>query len=147
MATVSLNLSAAVVDALTGWPMLRAALHNAGLVCCSLLSRRFSSPPYASPGGTIYQSHSAHVYYPVADDWGTSLAAHFVLLDTEAAALGLSDAASEYLSLHAAALVAQQERASGGRTFQSQDEYRYAGREQWAGELIGRACRDPARGG
>jgi hypothetical protein len=139
MAQVSLSLSAATVDALAGRPMLRAALHNAALVYCSLLSRRFSSPPYASPGGTIYQSHSAQVYYPVADDWGTSLMAQFVLLDTQAAALGLTDAASEYLGLHAAALVAQQARASDGRTFQSPDEYRYVGREQWVGEQIGRA--------
>ena len=139
MATASFNVFAAAVDALAGRPTLRTAVRGAARVYSSLLDRRFPSPPYAAPGGTVYRRGSALLYYPVASDWGTSLRAHVVGLDAAAAVLGVSGEAPAFLRLHAQALLDMQARSPDGRTYRSWDEYRYVGREQWVAEQLGRA--------
>jgi hypothetical protein len=139
MATASLNLFAAAVDALADRPTLRTAVRGASLVYSSLLHRSFAAPPYAAPGGTIYRRGSAQLYSPVTSDWGTSLRAHFVGFDAAAAALGVSGEAPALLRLHAQALLDMQARSQDGRTYQSWDEYRYTGREQWVAEQLARA--------
>lgn len=96
----------------------------------------FTVPPYDSPGGQIYVTNSASIYYPQGIDWKTGQMLPFALVDAETAAYGVGTATSEqYETLHAEAQLALQARFSDGHTFLDSNEYNYVGREEHTAQL------------
>ena len=58
-----------------GFPYARSAPQAATTLVApvygSYTTTKYSSPPYLSPGGTVYQPCSEAVYWPQGCDWGT----------------------------------------------------------------------------
>ena len=107
---------------------------NADIVYRALATVRFASPPYASPGGTVYQS-GGQIYYPMGVSWGVRRPATFVGVDGFARQYAAKDTnAGQFLRDHAADARALQLRFSDGRMYvdgPSEDSYRL-GREEYA---------------
>lgn len=135
IATVLHNANAALAYSLSGMPTPEAAFFNADVMYAALVDRAFSSPPYLSPGGTIYIRGSADLYYPQGNDWGTHRRMHMVLVDVQAQLYGLDGRASKggafWEPLHASMVLAMQGRAPDRSTYQGAAEDTYAGREPW----------------
>ena len=128
------NLDEVLVDALAGVPTPEAARWGLAHVYAGLTDVTFSGPRYAAPGGSVYQGE--HVYYPQGCDWGTGQALPYALVDAQAAAFGFGSsrsAAHESRHLHQHAHL--QARFRDGRTFASDKEYRYVGREEHTAQL------------
>ena len=130
------NVDAVLVDALAGTATPAAALRGLGPVRAALSSVDFDPALYLAPGGPIYQDGPTPVYYPQGCDWGTGQALPFALVDAESSAFGFGTATSDAdEDRHLAAQLALQARATDGRTFATDAEYRYAGREEHTAQL------------
>ena len=128
------NLDEVLVDALAGIPTPEAARWGLAHVYAALTDVTFSGRGYAAPGGTVYQR--GRFYYPQGCDWGTGQALPYALVDAQAAAFGFGDRRSGALEtqhLHQQARL--QARFHNGRTFASDKEYRYVGREEHTAQL------------
>jgi hypothetical protein len=85
---VELKLRAYITQSLARGPVPQTAEFNGPDVYRMLVMHRWPSPPYQAPGGTIYVSGQAEVYYPRGTDWYRERVDHFYLLDTYAHVLG-----------------------------------------------------------
>ncbi len=107
---------------------------NADIVYRALAVVEFSSPPYAAPGGTVYQP-LGQIYYPMGVGWGTRRPATFVGVDAFANAYAAPDVrAGEFLAAHAADTRALQLRWTDGHIYAdgpSEESYRL-GKEEYA---------------
>ena len=107
---------------------------NADVVYRALAVVEFPSPPYAAPGGTVYQP-LGQIYYPMGVGWGTRRPATFVGVDAFANAYAAPDVrAGEFLAAHAADTRALQKRWSDGHIYAdgpSEESYRL-GKEEYA---------------
>jgi hypothetical protein len=121
--------------------MLRAGRHkvpeaiflNADIVYRALAKVVFTAPPYAAPGGTVYQP-DGRIYYPMGAGWGTRRPATFVGVDAFANVYAAPDVnAKQFLAAHAADTRAMQKRFSDGHIYAgaSEDSYKL-GREEYA---------------
>ena len=126
--------------------MLRAArssvpealFFNADIVYRALSVVIFDSPPYASPGGTVY-APAGQIYYPMGVSWGVRRPATFVGVDGFANVYSAPDTnASTFLAAHAYDARALQLRFNDGRMYlpgNVEDSYKL-GREEYALQQI-----------
>ncbi|MGD6803415.1 hypothetical protein [Rossellomorea aquimaris] len=135
MEFIAFNNTSGLHYSLAGLPVPKAAFHHSDLVYSSLSQMNFESPPYESPGGTIYREGSSDIYYPEGNDWGTSRRMQFAVLDIFADVFqydGMARNSGEYWeSFHAEMVLAMQERHVDGRTYDERWEDTYSGREEW----------------
>jgi hypothetical protein len=140
---VSFNAAAAQSYTLAGMQTPEAAFFNVAEVYDALVDLEFPSPPYASPGGTIYVDGSSEIYYPQGSDWGTGRRMIYAWLDIQAATYRLdgraSTPAATWAGRHTERVLQMQARFDDGRTFGAWDEHRYAGREQMVAVLAAQA--------
>ncbi|MHB1164340.1 MAG: hypothetical protein ACYC3K_03770 [Candidatus Nanopelagicales bacterium] len=117
-----------------GQPVPEALFLNADIVYRALAVVEFPSPPYAAPGGTVYQP-LGQIYYPMGVSWGVRRPATFVGVDGFANAYAAPDVrAGEFLAAHAADTRALQLRWTDGHIYADgpgEDSYRL-GREEYA---------------
>jgi hypothetical protein len=128
------NLDGVLVDALAGVATPEAVRVGLAPVYGALATVSFSARTYAAPGGTTYQP--AGIYYPQGCDWGTGQYLPYALVDAQAAAFGFGSkrsAADEVA--HIRQQQRMQQRFADGRTFASNAEYRYVGREEHTAQL------------
>ena len=107
---------------------------NADIVYRALSVVEFPSPPYAPPGGTVYQP-LGQIYYPMGVGWGTRRPATFVGVDAFANLYAAPDTrAGEFLAAHAADTRALQKRWADGHIYAdgpSEESYKL-GKEEYA---------------
>ncbi len=117
-----------------GQPVPEALFLNADVIYRALSSVEFTSPPYAEPGGTVYQP-AGQIYYPMGVGWGTRRPATFVGVDAFANAYAAADVrAGENLAAHARDARALQLRWTDGHMYAdgpSEESYRL-GKEEYA---------------
>lgn len=111
-----------------------AVFHNSDDVYRALAVVNFPSPPYAPPGGTVYQP-LGQIYYPMGAGWGTRRPASFVGVDGFAATYASKDTkAPEFLAAHARDARALQLRWNDGHMYapgSGEETYRL-GKEEYA---------------
>ena len=88
MTCVKLKLRAVLTQSLVGGPVPETAEFGAERVYRVFTGRRWPSPPYEPPGGTIYVPGRAEVYYPKGTDWFAGRVVIYHLLDVYADVLG-----------------------------------------------------------
>ena len=107
---------------------------NADVVYRGLSTIVFESPPYAAPGGTVYQP-DGQIYYPMGAGWGVRRPATFVGVDGFAYVYAAPDTnAAQNLAAHATYARALQLRFKDGHMYldgPEEDSYRL-GREEYA---------------
>jgi hypothetical protein len=115
-------------------PVPEALFVNADIVYRALALVNFPSPPYAAPGGTVYQP-LGQIYYPMGVSWGVRRPATFVGVDAFANQYAAPDAqASVFLAAHAADTRALQKRWADGHIYapgNTEDSYKL-GKEEYA---------------
>jgi len=138
MTLIYQNMQDVLLTAMAGRPAPKAATTLVAPVYRSYTTTRYSSPPYLSPGGTVYQPGSEAVYWPQGCDWGTVQYLPFALVDAETAAFGVGAATSSaYEDLHAKGELALQQAPghTDGHTYDSNSQYNYVGREEHVAQL------------
>jgi hypothetical protein len=94
----------------------------------------FTAPPYAAPGGTVYQP-GGQIYYPMGVSWGVRRPATFVGVDAFARQYAAKDTnAKQFLRDHAADARALQLRFDDGHMYEAgagEDSYKL-GKEEYA---------------
>ena len=114
--------------------MPEALFLNADVVYRALAVVEFPAPPYAAPGGTVYQP-LGQIYYPMGVSWGVRRPATFVGVDGFASQYAAGDTrAATYLAEHARDARALQLRFDDGHMYGAglgEDSYRL-GKEEYA---------------
>lgn len=117
-----------------GQPVPEALFMNADIVYRALAVVQFPSPPYAAPGGTVYQP-GGQIYYPMGVSWGVRRPATFVGVDAFANAYAAPDTnAAAFLAAHARDARALQLRWKDGHMYaegNTEESYRL-GKEEYA---------------
>ena len=117
-----------------GVPVPEALFVNADIVYRALATVQFPAPPYASPGGTVYQP-GGQIYYPMGVSWGVRRPATFVGVDAFARQYAAKDTnAKQFLRDHAADARALQLRFTDGHMYEAgsgEDSYKL-GKEEYA---------------
>ncbi len=117
-----------------GQPVPEALFMNADIVYRALAVVEYPSPPYAAPGGTVYQP-GGQIYYPMGVSWGVRRPATFVGVDAFANAYAAADTrAGEFLAAHARDARALQLRWRDGHMYAEgpgEESYRL-GKEEYA---------------
>ncbi|MFB9953514.1 hypothetical protein [Cellulomonas denverensis] len=112
----------------------------------SLVQRNFTTGEgFNSPGGTIYVTGSANLYYPQGNDWsGAGLStrvADKAAFDVMVSVMGLDRAVTPngatWAGLHLDAVQTMQARSTTGQVYQAANEDYYNGREQWVSMCAG----------
>ena len=115
-------------------PVPEAFFYNADIVYRALSVVNFPSPPFAAPGGTVYQP-LGQIYYPMGVGWGVRRPATFVGVDGFANVYSAPDTnAGDFLAAHARDTRALQLRWSDGRIYaegNTEDSYKL-GKEEYA---------------
>ncbi len=111
-----------------------AVFLNADIVYRALAVVNFPSPPYAAPGGTVYQP-LGQIYYPMGVGWGVRRPATFTGVDGFANVYAAPDTkAGEFLAAHARDTRALQLRWTDGHIYApglGEETYRL-GKEEYA---------------
>ena len=117
-----------------GQPVPEALFMNADIIYRALAVVDYPSPPYADPGGTVYQP-GGQIYYPMGVSWGIRRPATFVGVDAFANDYAAADTnAAEYLAAHARDARALQLRWKDGHMYadgREEESYRL-GKEEYA---------------
>ena len=117
-----------------GVPVPESLFVNADIVYRALATVEFAAPPYAAPGGTVYQP-GGQIYYPMGVSWGVRRPATFVGVDAFARQYAAKDTnAKQFLRDHAADARALQLRFDDGRMYAAgsgEDSYKL-GKEEYA---------------
>jgi len=117
-----------------GQPVPEALFMNADIIYRALAVVDYPSPPYAAPGGTVYQP-GGQIYYPMGVSWGIRRPATFVGVDAFANDYAAADTnAAEYLAAHARDARALQLRWKDGHMYadgREEESYRL-GKEEYA---------------
>ena len=107
---------------------------NADIVYRALTVVKFASPPYAAPGGTVYQA-GGQIYYPQGVNWGARRPATFTGVDSFAAQYSAPDThAKANLAAHARDTRGMQLRYTDGHIYAkgNVEESYSLGREEYA---------------
>ena len=115
-------------------PVPEAMFLNADIVYRALTVVKFTSPPYAAPGGIVYKP-GGQIYYPQGVKWGARRPATFTGVDSFAAIYSAPDThAAANLAAHARDTRGMQLRYNDGRIYDKGGvEESYAlGREEYA---------------
>jgi hypothetical protein len=141
--TTDISLWAAPVAGLVGAALPQAVLEGADVTYRALTTKRFSSPPYRAPGGTVYRPGTPTVYYPQGADWGEHREAVYGTLDATTAALSrdpkVRAVAEKWAVAHLGVVRKMQARFDTGQIYGSQSEDHYKSREEHAAMLLGNA--------
>ncbi|TWD79714.1 hypothetical protein FB561_0778 [Kribbella amoyensis] len=133
------NVNNALAQQLTGQLPASAYLRNVGLTYEALVDKDFPSPPWLSPGGTIYVPGESTIYYPDGNDWGTTFPLYFAQADVIADSYGiggeLSAPPSEWAARHLRAAVDLQNRFPDGHTYLNTTESNYRLREERTAQI------------
>ena len=134
MYCVAINLWNASILTLGGKPTPEGAFFNADKIYRSIVEWKYPSPPYAAPGGTIYQPDSYEFYFPQGNDWGSrryathaafSIVIHAYGLDKE-----LTHNGSYWGNLYLRQALELQNRFDDGHMFANAQECTYMCREE-----------------
>jgi hypothetical protein len=91
--------------------------------------------PVLPPGGTIFKTNSADIYYPQGNDWGTDRRLNFAYADALIVALSqdadLKQRAAIWEQKHSEKVLEMQSRFQDGRTYGAKEEDLYPSREEW----------------
>ncbi len=115
-------------------PVPESLFLNADIVYRALTVVKFPSPPFAAPGGIVYQP-GGQIYYPQGVKWGARRPATFTGVDSFASLYSAPDThAAKFLAAHARDTRGMQQRWTDGRIYDKGDvEESYAlGREEYA---------------
>ena len=132
----TLNLWNAAILTLAGKPVPEGVFFNGDKVYRSLVTWNYPSPPYAAPGGTIYQPGNYEFYLPQGNDWGNfryithgaySAEIHAYGLDT-----GLAHDGAYWENLYSSRAKVLQDRFDDGHMFKDNRENTYTLREEQA---------------
>ena len=137
-------INAPIVFSLAGRATPEGARFNLDKIYYSVTEHRFASPPYKTPGGTMYREGTPEVYYPEGSDWGFGVYDNFANLDIAAFTYGWDDLAQKHkgkywAKLHLDKVLAQQKRFADGHTYTGDDENSYPGREEAIASRMGSA--------
>lgn len=125
---------AATVLRAAGQAVPESFFFNADIVYRALAVVNFESPPYAAPGGTVYQP-GGQIYYPMGKSWGTRRPATFVGVDGFANVYSAPDTkAGFFLAEHAYDTRGMQQRFPTGQIYapgNDEDSYKL-GKEEYA---------------
>jgi len=126
-------VNAPIVFSLVNQATPEAARFNISKIYSSLINTKFKSPPYKSPGGTMYIPGKAEVYYPQGSDWGTEIYDSYANIDIAAWMYGYDSgekfSAAYWAKLHVNAVLNQQKRFKDGHTYLDDKENSYYGKE------------------
>jgi len=121
MTCVKFNLQAHILQLLAGQTVPEAADFRAEFIWRTLAAKKWPSPPYNPPGGTIYVPGRAEVYYPQGTDRFVDRVAGHYVIDTWACLLGwgkdLPDRPETWMRLRARTIVKNQERHENRRLY------------------------------
>lgn len=141
--TIEQNLRAINMFSLGDIDIPEATNLNADIIYDALVNLNFASPPYQSPGGTMYIEGSPDQYYPNGTDWSRYRYDIYYVLDVFAQILNFDDyAGTDGLSwekLRAKKLLTMQARHSDKRVYASGEWNNYGGKEQLAAWMFGDA--------
>ncbi|WOO40638.1 hypothetical protein [Rubellicoccus peritrichatus] len=129
-----LQMQGFLVFSLAQAPVPEALDFNFSLVYQTLVTRVFDSPPYESPGGTMYVPGSPFQYYPTGTDWSTLRFAAYYGMDALAEVLGydqgLPHTARHWRILRGDKIYEMQSRNADGNMYEPGEFDSYPGREQ-----------------
>jgi len=132
--TISMNARAVLAQSLAGESVAQAAQWNAPFIYRSLEEHVWPSPPYKSPGGTMYTPGKAELYYPQGTDWSKFRFDIYYLADVNAHFLGwdkgLKYKATDWMRIRASRILEMQSRHSDGHMFTHEEFPTYPGCEQ-----------------
>ena len=131
---IALQMQAFQLCSLAEIPVPETTDFNFEIVYKALVTKRFESPPFKAPGGTMYVPGRPEQYYPEGTDWSIHRFACFYWLDTCAHILGydktLPHKAEKWMELRGRKIFKMQSRHADGRMYASGEFDRYPGREQ-----------------
>lgn len=134
--TVSITIKTRMflTQSLAKQPVSQGAQMNASFIYRSLVEHIWSSPPYKSPGGTMYIPGEPGVYYPQGNDWSKFRFDIYYLTDVYAHILAwdkaLSHKAIDWLRVRADRILAMQSRHTNGKMYAEDEFPTYPGSEQ-----------------
>jgi hypothetical protein len=132
--TITLRARTFLVQPLAGEPVSQGAALNSSFIYHSFVEHVWPSPPYKSPGGSMYITGKAEVYYPQGTDWSKYRFDVYYLNDVNAHILGwdkgLKHKANDWMRIRARRILAMQARHSDGHMFTHEEYSTYAGCEQ-----------------
>lgn len=146
-AVVNTSLAASHVLAMGSTFVPKAALRNVTSVWGALSQVTFATPPYNAPGGTIYKTASADLYYPQGNDWSdpgmSTRIADKAAFDATVSVLGLDTGitpnADAWAQLHLQKVKDMQARFTTGQVYLNPPDFtedNYTMREQWIASNI-----------
>lgn len=131
---ISIKARAFLTQPLAGEPVSQAAQLDAPFIYQSLVEHVWPSPPYKSPGSSMYIPGKAEVYYPQGTDWSKFRFDIYYLTDVNAHLLGwdkgLRHKAVEWVRIRASRILAMQGRFSDGHMYEHEEYSTYLGCEQ-----------------
>ncbi len=140
MAAYNINLWSYLTQSMSGGPVPETGDFNAALVYDSFVTKNWSSPPYDSPGGTIFVPNDPYLYYPKGTDWSTYDLSMYYLCDVWTHLLGwdggLPQQAVTWMRLRATKMLWMQERHTNRKMFAPGEYETYPGTEQWVAYQI-----------
>jgi len=143
MTCVAFNLRSYVVQSLAGQAVPEAADFRAASVYRALVTRRWPSPPYKEPGGTIYVPGRAEVYYPRGTDWFPGRIAIYYRMDVCTHVLGwdrdLPHPAAHWMRVRADTMLKKQLRHPNGSRYAPNEFRSFPGREQMFFQILASA--------
>jgi len=108
----------------------QSAVWNTDLIYECLVNYSWPSPPYYSPGGTIYQDDSARVYYPQGTDWSANRVNSFLNVDNMMDVFELDDnarlPADYWINIRVGHCLWMQSRTVSGRLFIEEEHHFHA---------------------
>ncbi|MES2777601.1 MAG: hypothetical protein V4722_25705 [Bacteroidota bacterium] len=137
-------INAPIVFSLAGKKTPEAGRFNLDKIYYSVTAHQFASPPYKTPGGTMYQEGTPEVYYPEGSDWGLGVYDNFANLDIAAFTYGWDRLAKKHkgkywAKLHIDKVLAQQQRFADRHTYADDKENSYLGKEEAIASRMGSA--------
>ncbi len=136
VAMAHLQMQGFLACSLAGVPVPETTDFNFPVIYRALVTCKFSSPPYQSPGGTMYIPGVPQNYYPEGTDWSTTDYCQFLLMDTYAHVLkhdrDLPHRAADWMKVRAEAIRRMQSRHKDGHLYAPGEYDNYRGAEQMA---------------
>ena len=134
MTAISLSLRAFPIMSLARQPVPEAADFRAPSVYEAFVTRRWPSPPFEAPGGTIYIPGSAEIYWPQGTDWFVGNVVSYYRMDVYAHLLGwdreLPRRAEHWMRLREEEMLRRESLRGDGSHYAPGQFAGYPGREQ-----------------
>lgn len=128
-----LQMSGFVIFSLAQKAVPQTLDYNFGLIYKTLVSKEFKSPPYKSPGGTMYIKGSPEQYYPEGTDWSKYRYACYYGMDALVDVLKYDKKlpkAAKWRKLRGERILELQTRHDDGRMYEDGEYDNYWGKEQ-----------------